>query len=64
MDRYFKLRIPFATKKYIKKENNGLLIRGNAYFIFDLYKKVFIDEYIEIIEGNYCWNYNLFTQVV
>ena len=53
MDRYFKLRIPFATKKYIKKENNGLLIRGNAYFIFDLYKKVFIDEYIEIIEGNY-----------
>ena len=53
MENYFKLRIPFATKKYIKKEKNGLIIRGDAYYIFDVNKKVYVDQYIEIIDGNY-----------
>lgn len=53
MERYFKLRIPFATKSYIRNRNKGLYILGNAFFIYDREKNIFIDEYIQIIKGNY-----------
>ncbi len=53
MNRYAKLIIPFGSKKYIKKENKGLIIHGNAFFIWDLNKGKIIDEYIQLISGNY-----------
>lgn len=31
---YIKLKIPFATKSFIKKSYKGLKIKGNAYYIF------------------------------
>lgn len=51
---YIKLKIPFATKSFIKKSYKGLKIKGNAYYIFDLTKQVYIDEYLEIEKANFC----------
>ena len=53
MTQYIKLKIPFATKKYIKQESNGLQIRGYAFFIFDLNKSQYIDEFIVLEKANY-----------
>ncbi len=50
---YLKLKIPFATKSYIKKSCKGLKIKGNAYYIFDLSKQVYIDEYLELEQANF-----------
>lgn len=47
-----KLKIPFITKKYIKNQK-GLKIKGNAFYIFDLNTMKIVDQYIEIIDGNY-----------
>lgn len=47
-----KLKIPFITKKYIKNQK-GLKIKGNAFYIFDLKTIKIVDQYIEIVEGNY-----------
>ena len=50
---YLKLKIPFATKSFIKELNKGLKIKGNAYYIFDLFKNVYVDEYLEIESANF-----------
>ena len=50
---YLKLKIPFATKSYIKKSCKGLKIKGNAYYIFDLSKQAYIDEYLELEQANF-----------
>ena len=54
-DRYIKLRIPFASKKYIQRStaNDDFKIKGNAYYIFDTITSKYIDEYIEIVESNF-----------
>lgn len=52
-NRYVKLRIPFASKAYIWKKDNGFKIKGNAFYIFDIKTKKYIDEYIQIIESNF-----------
>ena len=52
-DRYFKLRIPFATKGYIKKLSNSIMIKGDAIFIFDRYNNHYIDEYLELEKANF-----------
>ena len=54
-DRYIKLRIPFASKKYIQRStaNDDFKIKGNAYYIFDTITNKYIDEYIEIVESNF-----------
>ena len=50
---YLKLKIPFATKSFIKEWNQGLKIKGNAYYIFDLSKNIYVDEYLEIESANF-----------
>ena len=52
-DRYFKLRIPFATKGYIKKLPNSIIIKGDAIFIFDTVYNHYIDSYLELKRANF-----------
>lgn len=53
MDSFIKLKIPCATKSYIKKTNKKLILLANAYYIWDLKKEKIIDEYLEIIKTNF-----------
>ena len=52
MERYVKLRIPFATKSLIKNKA-GHRMKGVAFYIFDLINQYYVDEYIEIINTNF-----------
>lgn len=53
MDRYFKMVVPFATKPYIREKKNGLIVVGEANYIYDREKNKFVDWYIEIEKSNY-----------
>ncbi|MGL4184091.1 MAG: MAG4270 family putative restriction endonuclease [Metamycoplasmataceae bacterium] len=51
MNNFKKLVIPFGTKKYLRKEN-GLVMMGDAVFIFNDKNKI-IDEYLILKESNF-----------
>lgn len=53
MEKYIKIKIPFGSKSYIKKINRKMVMKANAYYVFDLEKQKVIDEYIEIIRSNF-----------
>lgn len=56
MNRFIKIKVPFATKSYIKKINKNIIMKGLAYYIFDLclpYPNQMIDEYIQIEKTNF-----------
>ena len=52
-DRYFKLRIPFATKGHMKQNFDSIVIKGDAIFVFDTVHNHYIDEYLELEEANF-----------
>ncbi len=52
-NQFIKLKIPFATKSYIKNKPKKCYIMGYAYYIFDLDKQIIIDEYLELVKANY-----------
>ena len=53
MEKYIKIKIPFGSKSYIKNKNDSIVMKANAYYVFDLEKQKVIDEYIEIIRSNF-----------
>ncbi|MGL5357968.1 MAG: MAG4270 family putative restriction endonuclease [Metamycoplasmataceae bacterium] len=52
MNNFKKLVIPFGTKSYLRKKNDGLVIMGDAVFIFNDKNKI-IDEYLIIKKSNF-----------